>query len=171
MRAGLGRGMQGDARWRPGAGAGIPRNDVRWQENLSDADREYIYGIDAPGTAIWTGSRRAKARPPAGGIFRGTILGLGGMVALPTGAVAANLQRITGWIDPEGPHRKGPPAGGAQGRLGRIASYPASPAAAVTRRAPPGAPPARAAPAPGRRRDRPWCPPLSPRSPFFFPPP
>lgn len=79
MRVNLDGGMQGaDKKW-PGADVRIPRKKAGGKE-LSGADREYNRSIGAPRSVIETGFRRIRAYPPVGGIFRGTIPGLGDMV-------------------------------------------------------------------------------------------
>ena len=102
----LDKGMQAaDKEW-PGANVRIPRKRAKGQKELSAEDRAYNYSIDAPRSIIDNGFCRIKTYPLVGGIFRGTIIGLGNTVVFITGVV--NLQRIMGCIDPARSHRKGP---------------------------------------------------------------
>ena len=90
----------------PAADVRIPRKRAKGRKNLSAEDRAYNYSINAPRSISENEFRRIKVYSLVGGIFRGTIVGLGNMVVFITGAV--NLQRLMGSIDPEKPHRKGP---------------------------------------------------------------
>ena len=122
MMVNLDEGMQGsDKKW-PGADVRIPRKKAGGKE-LSGADREYNRSIGAPRSVIETGFRRIRAYPPVGGIFRGTIPGLGDMVVFLTGVV--NLQQMMmtrGCADPKRLHRKGPP--GERPKAGRAGRTP-----------------------------------------------
>lgn len=104
MRVNLDKGMPGAAEKWPGADVRIPRKRAKEQKELSGEDRAYNYSIDAPRSVIETGFRRIKTYPLVGGIFRGSVAGLGDAVVFLTGVV--NLQRIMGCVDPKRSHRR-----------------------------------------------------------------
>ncbi len=97
--------LTADKEW-PGADVRIPRKKAKGQKELSAEDCAYNYSIDAPRSIAENEFRRIKIYPLVGGIFRGTIVGLGNMVVFITGVV--NLQRLMGCIDPGRSHAKGP---------------------------------------------------------------
>ena len=116
----LDRGMPGAAEKWPGADTRIPRKRARGQKGLSEEDRAYNYGIDAPKPVAESGFRMIKAYHLVGGIFHGTVGELGDTVVFLTGVV--NLQRIMGYVDPKRSHRQGPI--GKRPRMGRAGRKP-----------------------------------------------